>query len=67
MSQESWQELVDLDRLRAWMDTQELGHGPIEHPVPLAGARRTCCCGFRAMARRMCCGVHRAARAATAI
>ncbi len=37
MSNEVWQELVDLDQLRGWMDTQELGHGPIENPVALTG------------------------------
>jgi aminoglycoside phosphotransferase (APT) family kinase protein len=37
MSNEAWQELVDLDRIRPWMDSQGLGRGPIEHPTPLAG------------------------------
>src|SRR5882757_5573409 len=42
MSNERWQDLadqdlVDLDKLRGWMDAQELGRGPIERPVPLTG------------------------------
>ena len=37
MSEEVWQELVDLEKLRVWMDGQGLGAGPIEQPVPLAG------------------------------
>lgn len=37
MSEENWRDLVDLDRLRDWMDAQGLGIGPIEAPVPLTG------------------------------
>jgi aminoglycoside phosphotransferase (APT) family kinase protein len=37
MSEEVWHELVDIDRLRDWMDSQALGRGPIERPTPLAG------------------------------
>jgi aminoglycoside phosphotransferase (APT) family kinase protein len=37
MSEEKWQDLVDLDRLAGWMDEQSLGEGPIEHPTQLAG------------------------------
>ncbi|WP_326522851.1 phosphotransferase family protein [Sphingomonas sp.] len=34
---EDWRALVDLDRLRAWMDDRGLGDGPIVAPQPLAG------------------------------
>lgn len=37
MSNEIWRELVDLDRLRSWMDEQPLGVGPIENCQALAG------------------------------
>jgi aminoglycoside phosphotransferase (APT) family kinase protein len=37
MSEETWQDLVDLDRLAAWMDGEGLGRGPIENPTPLTG------------------------------
>ena len=37
MSEEKWQDLVDLDALRAWMDAQGLGSGAIENPRQLAG------------------------------
>ncbi|MFT4097373.1 MAG: phosphotransferase family protein [Rhodoblastus sp.] len=37
MSEEKWQDLVDLDRLRSWMDAQKLGAGPLENPQQLAG------------------------------
>ncbi|MCC2109772.1 MAG: phosphotransferase, partial [Hyphomicrobiales bacterium] len=37
MSEEKWQDLVDLDALRAWMDAQRLGVGAIENPRQLAG------------------------------
>jgi len=37
MSDETWRELVDLDRLTAWMDGEGLGRGSIENPTPLAG------------------------------
>jgi aminoglycoside phosphotransferase (APT) family kinase protein len=37
MSDETWQQLVDLDRLGAWMGGQGLGRGPIENPSPLTG------------------------------
>ena len=37
MSEEKWQDLVDLDALRAWMDVQGLGGGAIENPRQLAG------------------------------
>jgi hypothetical protein len=36
MSDERWQQLVDLDRLGAWMDEKGLGRGPFEHPAPLS-------------------------------
>ncbi|MFV0279904.1 MAG: phosphotransferase family protein [Rhodoblastus sp.] len=37
MSEEKWQDLVDLDALRAWMDAHKLGAGPLEKPQQLAG------------------------------
>ncbi|GAA7766829.1 aminoglycoside phosphotransferase [Cupriavidus sp. SHE] len=37
MTNHAWQEAVDLPRLAAWMDTHQLGSGPIADPVPLAG------------------------------
>src|SRR5882762_6562901 len=37
MSDETWRELVDLDQLAAWMDSQRLGRGSIENPTPLTG------------------------------
>jgi aminoglycoside phosphotransferase (APT) family kinase protein len=37
MSGEPWQDLVDLGKLRAWMDARDLGGGPIENPMALAG------------------------------
>ena len=37
MSEERWQDLVDLDALARWMDERKLGSGPIENPAQLAG------------------------------
>lgn len=37
MSEERWQDLVDLDALARWMDGRKLGSGPIENPAQLAG------------------------------
>src|SRR5258708_38643987 len=37
MSEDSWQDLVDLGKLGAWMDDRGLGRGPIENPAALAG------------------------------
>jgi aminoglycoside phosphotransferase (APT) family kinase protein len=37
MSADRWQDLVDLGKLRAWMDARDLGGGPIENPMALAG------------------------------
>lgn len=37
MSEEAWQQLVDLDALRDWMDRQRLGSGALEAVTPLAG------------------------------
>ncbi len=37
MALESWTDLVDLDRLRDWMDGQGLERGPLEDVTPLAG------------------------------
>jgi len=37
MSGEPWQDLVDLGKLRAWMDARDLGGGPIRNATALAG------------------------------
>jgi aminoglycoside phosphotransferase (APT) family kinase protein len=37
MGEEVWQELVDLDKLREWMNGEGLGRGPIENAVALTG------------------------------
>jgi aminoglycoside phosphotransferase (APT) family kinase protein len=37
MNSDRWQSLVDLDRLRGWMDACSLESGPIIDPAPLAG------------------------------
>ncbi len=37
MSDEAWQQLVDLDALRSWMDGQHLGQGPLQAVTPLQG------------------------------
>ena len=37
MSEEKWQDLVDLGRLAGWMDSQSLGEGPITDPIQLTG------------------------------
>lgn len=33
----AWADLVDLDKLKAWMDAEGLGEGPIDHATPLTG------------------------------
>jgi aminoglycoside phosphotransferase (APT) family kinase protein len=47
MSDEPWQDLVDLGRLRDWMDGKDLGRGPIENPTPLAGGTQNVLLKFR--------------------
>jgi len=42
-----WQDLVDLDRLRAWMDAQGLEAGPLLDPSPLAGGTQNILLRFR--------------------
>jgi aminoglycoside phosphotransferase (APT) family kinase protein len=42
-----WQELVDLERLADWMDTQGLENGPIEAPVRLTGGTQNLLLRFR--------------------
>ncbi len=37
MNAPTWRQVVDLDRLAAWMDGQGLGAGPIEAVTPLTG------------------------------
>jgi len=37
MGDETWQQLIDLDRLGVWMEGQGLGRAPIENPTPLTG------------------------------
>lgn len=40
---DSWRELVDTDRLAAWMADQGLGSGPMKQPVSLGGGTQICC------------------------
>lgn len=47
MSSERWQDLVDLDRLRDWMDVCGLETGPILDPTPLAGGTQNVLLRFR--------------------
>ena len=42
-----WQPLVDLDALAAWMDTQELGSGPVRDARLLAGGTQNLLLQFR--------------------
>jgi aminoglycoside phosphotransferase (APT) family kinase protein len=37
MSEDAWESLVSIDKLRLWMDEQRLGSGPIERPTQLSG------------------------------
>ncbi|SRR5712692_10175481 len=37
MGGDPWRDLVDLGKLRAWMDDRDLGGGPIKNPTALAG------------------------------
>jgi hypothetical protein len=47
MSDETWQGLVDIDRLRGWMDGERLGRGPIEDPTSLTGDTQNVLLQFR--------------------
>jgi aminoglycoside phosphotransferase (APT) family kinase protein len=47
MSEEAWQGLVDIDRLRGWMDGEKLGRGPIEDPTSLTGGTQNVLLQFR--------------------
>jgi aminoglycoside phosphotransferase (APT) family kinase protein len=51
MSEENWHELVNLDRLRSWMDGKGLGEGAIEHPTLLAGGTQNVLLRFRRAGR----------------
>jgi aminoglycoside phosphotransferase (APT) family kinase protein len=51
MAAESWRDLVDLDRLAAWMDRQELGEGQIEDPQPLGGGTQNILLHFQRAGR----------------
>src|SRR5690606_32922920 len=42
-----WHELVDLDRLGAWMDERELASGPLENAVRLTGGTQNLLLRFR--------------------
>jgi aminoglycoside phosphotransferase (APT) family kinase protein len=44
---ETWRALVDLDRLKAWMDAKGLGGGEIECPALLAGGTQNVLLRFR--------------------
>jgi aminoglycoside phosphotransferase (APT) family kinase protein len=47
MALESWTDLVDLEKLEAWMDTQGLETGPIEDATQLAGGTQNILLKFR--------------------
>jgi len=47
MSNEVWQDLVDLGRLRGWMDQEGLGRGDIENPTLLTGGTQNILLRFR--------------------
>ena len=47
MAAEDWRRLVDVDRLRVWMDDQHLASGPIEGVVPLTGGTQNILVRFR--------------------
>lgn len=47
MALESWTDLVDLDRLRDWMDGQGLERGPLEDVTPLAGGTQNILLKFK--------------------
>ncbi len=47
MSEEDWRKLVDLGRLRDWMDSEGLGTGPLEAPVALTGGTQNILLRFR--------------------
>lgn len=49
---EAWRDLVDLDRLRGWMDAEGLGSGPIEDAAPLGGGTQNILLGFARAGRR---------------
>ena len=46
-SQTQWRELVDLDRLGAWMDERNLASGPLENAVRLTGGTQNLLLRFR--------------------
>lgn len=47
MSLESWTDLVDLNRLREWMDEERLESGPLEDATQLAGGTQNILLKFR--------------------
>jgi len=47
MAPEQWRALVDLERLRTWMDTRGLGTGPIEEAAVLTGGTQNVLLKFR--------------------
>ena len=47
MSADGWRQLVDLDRLRGWMDACGLEAGPIVDPTALAGGTQNVLVRFR--------------------
>jgi aminoglycoside phosphotransferase (APT) family kinase protein len=52
MSDDTWRQLVDVDRLAAWMDDRGLERGPIEEPLPLTGGTQNLLLQFRRGDRR---------------
>jgi aminoglycoside phosphotransferase (APT) family kinase protein len=47
MSRDAWRDLVNVDRLAAWMDDRKLEHGPIENPEALTGGTQNLLLRFR--------------------
>lgn len=52
MEAEYWRQLVDLNRLREWMDTRDLESGPIENIKALTGGTQNILLQFRRGARQ---------------
>jgi aminoglycoside phosphotransferase (APT) family kinase protein len=44
---EAWEDLIDLERLVAWMDAQRLGHGDVSSPTLLTGGTQNLLLKFR--------------------
>jgi aminoglycoside phosphotransferase (APT) family kinase protein len=51
MSDESWRQLVDIDRLSTWMDSLALGEGPVEEVAQLTGGTQNLLLKFQRAGR----------------